>query len=296
MHIFDSHVQIERKPLPAVLSMDEHYFPQSSYDSLYICILMDFNTGTIIDVLPDRKKDYLAGYFTKIRMNTHNVETGLSELDNVKYVSIDLYNTYKRISKIYFPKAIICADSFHVIEHLTKDFRDIRIKCRKSTEDPDMKYLLTKFKYVFNHDTFLDNEPRYNKRFKKYLNHRDIISMMFNHFPELKTAYELKEMYINFNSSCSKENASENLAVLIDKFAASGIKEYIEFYNMLRNWFIEIVNPFSIYDGRRINNSFIESRNRQIDLLQTNAYGFTNFNRSRNRILYCLNRNDSFKL
>lgn len=62
--IFDKHVQIERKPLPKILSLDEHYFPESDYDSLYCCLLMDFNDGTLIDILPDRKKEYLISYFS----------------------------------------------------------------------------------------------------------------------------------------------------------------------------------------------------------------------------------------
>ena len=57
--IFDKHVNIPRKKLPKVLSIDEHYFPTSSYDSLYCCLLMNFETGELIDVLQDRKKRIL---------------------------------------------------------------------------------------------------------------------------------------------------------------------------------------------------------------------------------------------
>ena len=80
--IFDKHVDIKRKPLPEVLSIDEHYFPESSYDSLYICIFMDFNTGTIIDVLPDRKKNYLANYLSTIRRESFDSVKNTSELSN----------------------------------------------------------------------------------------------------------------------------------------------------------------------------------------------------------------------
>jgi hypothetical protein len=59
MRIFDKHVNIPRKPLPRILSMDEHYFPASDFDSLYCCLLMDFETGELVDILPDRKKSYL---------------------------------------------------------------------------------------------------------------------------------------------------------------------------------------------------------------------------------------------
>ena len=296
LQIFDKHVSISRKPLPEVLAIDEHYFPASDFDSLYICVLMDFKDGTIIDILPDRKKDYLISYFGNIRNETLNKKNGRSELSNVKYVSIDLYDTYKDIARTYFRKAIICADSFHVIEHLTKGFRAVRLRCRRNTQDEDLQYLLTKFKYIFDHDHFLDNEPKYNKRFKRYMNYRDMMNILFERFPDLKKAYYLKESYLLFNETCTLKDAPERLADQIGAFADSGIDEYIEFYNLLINWSQEIINSFTVVYSRRINNSYIESRNRQIESLFFNANGFTNFHRTRPRILYCLNKKDTYKI
>lgn len=60
IRIFDRHVDIPRDSLPEVLFIDEHYFPESDYDSLYCCLLMNFITGEIIDILPDRQKSYRA--------------------------------------------------------------------------------------------------------------------------------------------------------------------------------------------------------------------------------------------
>lgn len=294
--IFDNHVNIIRKPLPKVLSIDEHYSPETSYDSLYVCILMDFNTGVIIDVLPDRKKNYLDSYFNNIKNKTLNEENHTSELDNVRYVSIDLYENYKDIANKYFPKALVCADSFHVLKHLTEAFKQVRLRCRRSTKDEDIQYLLTKFKFIFNHETNLDNKGKYNKRFKRYLNYRQMMELLFERFPDLKKAYELKESYIYFNNHSNIHNAKEELSKQITSFGESGIKEYIEFYNLLINWNDEIVNSFTIHNGRRINNSYIESRNNNIEHLIYNAYGFTNFKRFRNRVLYCLNKDDKYKI
>ena len=203
--------------------MDEHYFPSSNFDSLYICILMDFKTGVIIDVLPDRKKDYISQYFNIIRNVTLDIHNR-SELGNVKYVSIDLYKNYRELSHIYFPYAKVCADSFHVLKHLTKDFHMTRLRCRRNTQDENIQYLLTKFKFIFNHDAYLDNEPKYNKRFKRYINYRDIITLLFDYFPELKKAYELKEAYIQFNNTASYETARMELTDIIKLFADSDIK------------------------------------------------------------------------
>ena len=296
IRIFDRHVSIPRKPLPEVLSIDEHYFPQSNFDSLYMCIFMDFNTGTIIDVLPDRKKEYISNYLSTIANQTLDYRTQRSELANVKYVSIDLYDTYRELAQTFFPRAIVCADSFHVLENLTKAFRKVRVNCRKSTEDDNLVYLFTKFKYVFNHGVDLDNEPQYNKRFGRFLNQRDILNLMLDRFPKLKLAYELKEAYIQFNSYSNHDNVKEELTSLIERFEKSEIDEYKEFTGTLVNWYEEIINSFSIVNNRRINNSYIESRNRQIESLLYNANGFTNFKRLRNRILYCLNKKDGYKL
>lgn len=67
LRLFDKHVDIMRKPLPMVLSVDEHYFPEPDIDSLYCYLLMNFITGEIIDALPTRRKHYLTNYFTSIR-------------------------------------------------------------------------------------------------------------------------------------------------------------------------------------------------------------------------------------
>ncbi|MGM9962860.1 MAG: ISL3 family transposase [Holdemanella porci] len=297
MHIFDKHVDIKRKTLPEVLSIDEHYFPSSDQDkSLYICVLMDFNTGIIVDVLPDRKKNCLFKYFSSIRSSTYDQTKRRSECDNVKFVSIDLYDTYKDVAQTFFPNAAICADPFHVIKHLNDSFNKVRIRCRKNTEDENIQYLLTQFKYIFKHNINIDNEAKYNKRFKRYLNYRDIMKILFERFPELETAYLLKEKYIKFNNESTIEDAYEKLKDVLQDFAKGNIPEYDEFYNMLVNWYDEIVNSFSLIKGRRINNSYIESRNNNIEHLMINAYGFRNFKRTRNRILYCLNKKDTYKI
>ncbi len=109
LRIFDKHVHVKPVYFPEVICIDEVYTPNSSYDSKYSCIFYDFLEYKLIDVLPSRKKAYLANYLTLFPVELR---------DNVKYVSIDMYQTYKDISKIYFKKALICADHFHIVKHL----------------------------------------------------------------------------------------------------------------------------------------------------------------------------------
>lgn len=297
IRIFDKHVDIPRKKLPAVLSLDEHYFPASDHSAKYCCLLMDFVTGEIIDVLPDRKKAFLIQYLSTIKHDTFEFTTNTSELDNVKLISIDMYENFRDIARTYFPNAKVCADSFHVLKHLTDDFRKVRIRCQNSTENPTLKYLLIKFRRAFDHkyQDFLDNEPRYNKKLGQYINYRGIRDILFDSFPILKVAFDLKEYYINLNAQVTLKTAPVRIDEAISIFGNCGIAEYEEFHFLLVNWREEIINSFTIVEGKRINNSYMESKNRLVSRLIYNANGFKNFKRTRNRILFCLNPNDSFK-
>ena len=296
LRVFDKHVKIARKPLPTILSLDEHYFPESDQDSLYCCVLMNFRTGELIDVLPDRRNNYLVNYFGNIKHESFIYDTLSSELDNVKYISMDMYETFRDIARIYFPNAVRCVDSFHVIRHLVKDFNLVRLKCRRQTEDKQLAYLLTKFSFVFGHNQILDNPPRYNKVLDMRINYRGLRDYMLDRFPCLATAYNLKEYYINMNAVTRPEDAKQAIENAIRYFSDCGISEYDEFYGLLKNWKEEIINSFNIFGTSRINNSYIESKNRQIERLIYNANGYQNFKRTRNRILYCLNQNDTYCL
>ena len=113
---------------------------------------------------------------------------------------------------------------------------------------------------------------------------------------ELKVAYELREYYLELNNNCTIANATQKIDQAISLFADSGIPELDEFHNLLINWREEIINSFTTINGKRINNGYIESKNRILEKLIYNANGFTNFKRTRNRILYCLNKDSGFRM
>ena len=98
------------------------------------------------------------------------------------------------------------------------------------------------------------------------------------------------------NNNCTIADATRKINQAISLFADSGIPELDEFHNLLKNWQEEIINSFTTINGKRINNSYIKSKNRILEKLIYNANGFTNFKRTRNRILYCLNKDSGFRM
>ena len=68
-----------------------------------------------------------------------------------------------------------------------------------------------------------------------------------------------------------------------------------DFGFLLARWKYEIINSFLIVDGKRMSNGPMESLNGRIKRLLYDGYGYSNFNRFRNRLMFCLNKNEPTK-
>ena len=214
--------------------------------------------------------------------------------DNVKFISIDMYQPYKDISKIYFKKAIICADHFHIVKHLDEDLNDVRNRiCKKYDPSSLEYYLLKKFKnLLFDRSINLDNKGKFNKRFNRHMNYRDLLDAMLSIDVDLYNAYHLKERYFKFDKmNADDKNLSRTLDELIRDFTLSNIHEFNEFTTLLTNWRKEILNSFSIMsNGKRINSSVAESMNASVEKVLYTSKGIRNPDRRRKRILYSVNK------
>ena len=235
-NIFDKHIQVGRLPLSECICFDEVYAFHSD-TSDYVCVLLDFTSKNIIDLLPSRRKRFLSDYFYKIP---------LKERERVKYVSFDMWHTYRDITKVMLPNALCIVDKFHVLQDLHKRVNSVRIdtmnrfysirnrlKQKKTMlkqnqqslppEEQDLLqtadhnyYLLKKFDYLlFNQKTDqLDPnvEKRYNHKLQRYLNKYDIYQLLLNIDPILKEAVEIKDDIYYFYRNNTYENAASRLS------------------------------------------------------------------------------------
>ena len=71
------------------------------------------------------------------------------------------------------------------------------------------------------------------------------------------------------------------------------MEEYYKAYKLLKNWRQEIINSFNRINGYIISNGGMERANRDIKTIVRSSYGFSNFERFRNRIMYCKNNDAS---
>lgn len=286
--IFDKYCHFPKpKKFPEIICIDEVYTKHSNYDSKFSCVFYDFIKHSIIDITPSRHKRHLHSYFQLYEKEA---------LDNVKYVCIDMYRTYKDISRFYFKKAIICVDSFHVIKLLNDSLSKLRVSVQNKYETNSLEYYLLKTfrNLVLSYDIDLDNKGKYNKRFKRIINYRELLNYILAIDPALEKAYELRNYYIHINRTYTYDQYKAEYDVILNKFANSGIKEFEPFTIALSNWGIEITNSFIRYNGIRISNGIAESLNTQIKSIIYNSKGIYNHDRRRKRIMYSINKNGAY--
>lgn len=282
--IFDKYCTIPHIPFPEAICIDEVYTKLNDHDAKYSCIFYDFYNHTIVDVLPDRRKNFLHRYFQSFQDS--------KELLNVKYVCIDMYFPYKQIAQIYFKKALICVDSFHVIKHLNESLNAIRIRIMNSYDKDSIHYYLLKQwkSLLFDRSINFDNNGKFNKKLNRFINFRQLLDLMLAIHPDLKKGYELKEKYVLFNATSSYEDAKQHFDEIYNEFSKANIHEYEDFVITLENWRNEIINSFIIYRGRRINSSVAESMNATVSTLIFNTRGIRNSERRRKRIMFAVNK------
>lgn len=288
VRIFDSRVCLKRHTLTEWVSMDEFYSRKLSHTG-YCLTLYDPINRCILDVLPSRHKSFMTDYFARLP---------IIERKKVKYVSIDMWETYKDVALRAFPNAIIAVDSFHVIKHLNKAMDNIRIRIMnrykdKKTDEIGYYRLLKRFHFFFT--TNIENikfDPKKSKNYSYLHDKYGMLEKLLSIDDELRLAYYLKELYREFNLCTYYEESQEKIDDLIESFISSGIEEYYEFVGTIKAWKKEICNSFLIIHNKRLSNGPIESLNSRVKVLLKNACGYSNFLRFRNRLMFSINKGE----
>jgi len=259
MNIFDKYVNIPRSSLSAAICFDEVYFSRHRKKK-YVLIILNFRNRAILDILKDRDKSTLTGYLRKL---------DFKEKDAVEYVGIDMNDNYRELANVYFKNALIVADLFHVVKHISDALDSVRkrILGRYSDNKKCDEYYMLKYRseLLFTVDTLTGEmrEVKRNHHFHLEISEFEILEKMLLIDRQLKDAYELYHRYIRFNSmNYMDENLClDELNDIINDYRISGIEEFMKVANTLTNWKKEIANSFVRYQGERISNGPIEGRN-----------------------------------
>ena len=266
--------------LPKVISFDE--FKADTKECKYAFILNDPIHKKILDILSNRKKEYLIQYFEHTE-NRHSVE----------FVISDMYEPYLLVQKIMFRKAKYVVDRFHYIRYIMDALDKVRIKWQKTYGEKCKEYKLLKNKKNVSLLRKYGNDIDWWVMTKRYKNGHMVdvlpgivLRELLEINDEIKRAYELKELFLDIINHSTYETIEEQLINYIDICNNSNISEFIEAAGTINNWLEYICNSFI---DIRYSNGFTEGTNNKIKVIKRNAFGYKSFKLFRGRILYIFN-------
>lgn len=272
--------------LPRVISFDE--FKADTKEGKYAFVLNDPIHKEALDVLSNRKKEYLIQYFTYCE-NRYSVE----------YVISDMYEPYRIVTTIMFPKAKYVVDPFHYTRYIMDALDKVRIRLQDNYGYNSNEYRMLKNKKNVSLLRRYSNEIdwfTYTKRFKN--NHLvdilkyDLREKLLDIDEELKMSYQLKELFLDITHHATYENVKNQLINWISLVREQNIEEMNEAANTIENWLEYICNSFI---DKRFSNGFTEGLNNKIKVIKRVGFGYKDFDFFRLRLLYILNNKNMKK-
>ena len=244
------------KKLPEAVSFDE--FKGDLDGERFQCIFTDPLNRHVLDILPARTIETVQDY--------------LRSFDNrgdVKYAVMDMNNGFFHVAQTFLPNAKIVIDRFHVVRFCTEAMDNVRREVQKSLPDDQRKYFKRSRRLLLSHREKLSDEDR------------QALDVILRFSDKLAQAYTLKEAFYAVMASDNRKEADRRLDFWIDSCDRLGIAQFNKCRTMLRNWRPYILNSFDV----RLSNGFTEGCNNAVKALKRASFGFSNFSRTRKRIL-----------
>ena len=278
--LFDEQVTITPTGhLPKVLCIDEYHF-ETSKDSKYICVLIDYETRTVFDIIQSRQKAYLEEYFNRFNSK---------ELERVKYFCSDLYDEYAHIKRKYFPKAIHIADKFHVIKQMTTIVNMLRTRVmNKIVEYKSKEYNFMKknWKLFLKRKENIPNKTYYHQTTGIETSYEELVFNCIKLNEHFSKAYNVLQDLYKYSNKTSYTEATEFIRFIYERLRLSTLDELVKVGNTFYKWRHEIANSFArnatCYN---ISNGIAENMNNHIATIIKIAYGFSYYERFRKRVL-----------
>jgi transposase len=217
--------------------------------------------GIVLDVLKDRKKATLEGWF---------VARGPAWCVHVEVYCADMWDQYHEAAQAHLPNAMPVVDRFHVMKNLNDAVTKARRAIQRQAPEAQQELLKgCRWLLVKNRENLSEEE-------------RATLDAMLAASPELKRLYKLKESFRDwFNTCADRQQADDLLTVWLDKVKATGLRALQSFTCMVERWRQLILNYFN----GRYSNGFAEGVNLKIKLINRRAFGYHLFESFRLHVL-----------
>lgn len=246
--------------LPKHIGIDE--FKGNCDKSKYLFHIYDLDTSKTVIILRTRKYSDLIDFFNSIE-NRNEVE----------FVTMDLYDTFRNAIKAKFKNAIIIADRFHYTRIVSNALDELRLSIWRNTKGIEKKY----FKGL-KLSLLKDIEK---VKPEKLLKHEERLNYSFEFSGELKYGYQLYQNFLRIKDANSYEEKSKLFKDWLSEASGSTLKTFESAAKTLLKWHKEILNSFKI----NYTNSSTEGKNNKIKVIKRLGFGYRKLSTLKNLVM-----------
>ena len=233
-------------------------------------ISQDFNSRKILAILDGRTQVTIRNHFLRYSRQVRN---------QVKVITMDMFSPYYDIARKLFPKAKIVLNRFHIVQHLSRAMRRVRVQIMNQWDRKSREYRAIKryWKLIQQDSQKLSDKRFYRPTFRMHLTNQEILEKLLSYSQELREHYEIYQLLLfHFH-----EKQAEQFFGLIE--------DTISYVNPI---FQTVFKTFLKDKGKILNalelpysNAKLEATNNLIKAIKRNAFGFRNFDNLKNVFL-----------
>lgn len=241
---------------PRVMGIDEIYLGRKTR-----CVITNVEERTLIEMLPTRNKDDVVKYLK-----------GLKDGANIEIASMDMWDPYRLAFHEALPDVMLVADKFHVTRYATTAVDNVRKKVKATLNAKARSVLKWDRKFLLKRERDLSPQQQL------------VVSGWLNNYPDLRTAYQLKEQYFDvWDTAADAQEAEERFDAWRRSIPDEQKAVWKDLLRSEKNWRTEILNYFRC--GKTVTNALTESINRRIRTVSRDGRGYS-FESLRGKLLF----------
>jgi transposase len=230
-------------------------------------VIVDHDNQCVLEVLENREKATVLAYLKKAKAE------GLLAL--VEEVTTDMWDAYVEAARAAFGDAVaVTIDRFHVMKNFQECLTGARRELQRQLSEKEREQLKgSRWLWVTNLENLTPEK-------------RQELEALKQQFPELgKLADQRESLRAIFNDATIRQPAEgrQRLQTWMEQVRALGLSALNKFCKTLENWMDKIANYFR----SRSSNGRTEGLNHGLRAILWRAYGMTNFENFRLRVLHC---------
>jgi len=252
------HLELERRkrlyPWPPVVGLDEHCFGRRKplQPRHFVSMVVDVKNRRLFELVDGRTVKQLDESLGAIEGR-----------ENVRFVALDMSDTYKSFARTFFPNARLVADKFHVLRLLNPALTQRRIEVTGDRRSMAIRRLLLRNGHALDFWQRLD------------------VQRFLDQYPALREVYLAKEALHALYRTRGLRRATRAFDRLLERCDASALPELKTLARTLRRWRDEVLAYFET----RLTNGITEGFNLKAKLVKRRAFGYRSFRNYRLRLL-----------